>query len=109
MTDVAELWTMLTVQRSWMAEAKCVGRSDLFFPTWRERPGRRRRREAKARELCASCPVLEACRAHAREHREYGIWGGETEEERLLGVASSAPAPVGWRPRRAVSDQEAAG
>jgi WhiB family transcriptional regulator, redox-sensing transcriptional regulator len=109
MSDVAELWTMLTVQRAWMAQARCVGRSELFFPTWRERPGRRRRREAKARELCAGCPVRDACRAHARDHREYGIWGGETEEERLLGVSTPTPTPVGWRPRRAELDREEAG
>jgi WhiB family redox-sensing transcriptional regulator len=28
------------------------------------------------------CPVIEACRAWARERREYGFWGGESEEER---------------------------
>ena len=40
------------------------------------------RRETKARAVCSTCPVLDACRAWARERGEYGFWGGESEEER---------------------------
>ena len=66
-----------------------------------ERPERRVRREAAARELCAGCPVLEPCRQLARTNRENGFWGGETEEERA--AAGYAPRSIS---RRAV--QEAA-
>ncbi|GAA1170690.1 hypothetical protein GCM10009584_09540 [Ornithinimicrobium humiphilum] len=38
--------------------------------------------------VCATCPVLERCRAHALAAREpYGVWGGMTEEERMAWYA----------------------
>ena len=73
----------------WSGQAQCRGATHLFFAPERERPGRRGRREAAARALCASCPVLAPCRAWARENHEFGFWGGETEEER---------AAAGYRP-----------
>jgi WhiB family redox-sensing transcriptional regulator len=39
-------------------------------------------REAQAKRICATCPVLEQCRTYAREHKPDGIWGGETPVER---------------------------
>jgi hypothetical protein len=38
--------------------------------------------------------VLEPCRAWAREKREYGFWGGESEEERAA-AGYRARLPVG--------------
>ena len=73
----------------WSHQAQCRGATHLFFAPDRERPGRRARREAAARALCATCPVLAPCRAWARENHEFGFWGGETEEER---------AAAGYRP-----------
>ena len=64
--------------------ARCVGRTELFFPTYNERPTTRERRERRARQLCERCPAQEACRSFARRHGEYGVWGGETDEERVL-------------------------
>jgi WhiB family redox-sensing transcriptional regulator len=79
----------------WQEAAACKGRTRLFFAPKAERPQARARREAKALRLCASCPVRDACRQHAREHREYGFWGGESEEDRhLLGFTVSAPIGV---------------
>ena len=66
----------------WKSAAACEGRTELFFPAHAERPDLRERRERQARTLCLDCPVLEPCRAWARERREYGFWGGESEEER---------------------------
>lgn len=37
---------------------------------------------AVAREICATCPVLDTCREWGRQHREHGVWGGETETDR---------------------------
>jgi WhiB family redox-sensing transcriptional regulator len=35
--------------------------------------------------VCADCPVIESCRRHALEVQEqYGVWGGLSEEERLV-------------------------
>ncbi|MFD8887535.1 WhiB family transcriptional regulator [Streptomyces erythrochromogenes] len=51
---------------------------------------------AAARELCRGCPILWNCRSAGRAGREYGIWGGEGEEEReALGLA-----PAGWHSSR---------
>ena len=76
----------------WMDEAACKGRTPLFFPPKAERPQARERREAKARRLCMSCPVIDQCRTYARENHEYGYWAGESEEQRhLLGYTVSAP------------------
>jgi WhiB family redox-sensing transcriptional regulator len=40
-------------------------------------------RVARAKAVCATCPVQHRCLQHALEHREHhGIWGGTTEAER---------------------------
>lgn len=70
--------------QAFVRQALCVGRTELFFPPYNERPSTRARREKKAKQLCGRCPVAEACRAFARRHGEYGLWGGETDEERVL-------------------------
>jgi WhiB family redox-sensing transcriptional regulator len=37
-----------------------------------------------AKAVCATCPVIAQCRAHAIAVQEpYGIWGGLSEEERF--------------------------
>ena len=71
-----------------VAAASCVGRTELFFPTYNERPSTRARREQRAKQLCARCPAQDDCRAFARSHGEYGLWGGETDEERVLAGVS---------------------
>ena len=88
----------------WTDLALCRGRTELFFPHLRERPERRARREAEARALCMSCAVREPCRSWARDHREYGFWGGESEEERASAgfrAAISAGEPDTYLTRRA--------
>src|SRR3954463_4959761 len=67
---------------SWTDEASCAGRTELFFAPAGERPEARAVREGKARAVCSEGEVLLACRDWAREHREYGFWGGEAEEDR---------------------------
>jgi WhiB family redox-sensing transcriptional regulator len=69
----------------------CVGRTGLFFAPHAESAKQRERRETQARALCMVCPRLEPCRAWARSHREYGFWGGESEEER---AAAGYPVPI---------------
>ena len=84
--DADDCWTVdhLPADFAFAAGARCVGRTELFFPTYNERPSTRARREQRACQLCARCPAQEACRAFARRHGEYGVWGGETDEERVL-------------------------
>lgn len=79
---------------AWTADAACVGRTELFFAPAGERPEARAVREAKARSVCETCVVLEQCRDWAREHREYGFWGGESEEERAA-AGFRVDMPVG--------------
>jgi WhiB family redox-sensing transcriptional regulator len=81
---------------SWTAEAACHGHAELFFPTFAERPQSRVKRETRARAICAACPVLVECRDHGRRNHEYGIWGGENEEERVL-AGYALHAPIGTR------------
>jgi WhiB family transcriptional regulator, redox-sensing transcriptional regulator len=83
----------------WREHAACKGRTPLFFPPKAERPQSRVRREARAQQLCAGCPVRDACREHARAHHEHGFWGGESEEQRHL-AGFLVTAPIGVRTRR---------
>lgn len=87
------------VDPNWRDRANCKGHTKLFFAKKAERPQARERREAKATKLCAACEVQSECKDFAREHREYGFWSGESEEDRhLLGFTVSAP--IGIRARR---------
>jgi WhiB family redox-sensing transcriptional regulator len=57
--------------------------SSLFFGPDGERPRVRTHRIAKAKAICAGCPVLDDCRNYAIAAGEpVGIWGGLTEDER---------------------------
>ena len=79
---------------AWTADASCQGRSELFFAPAGERPEARVLREGQARSVCRACPVVRECRDWAREHREYGFWGGESEEERAA-AGFRVDMPVG--------------
>lgn len=83
---------------TWSLHAECKGLSSIFFPPAAERPQARERREAQARQVCRSCAVLSECRDFARRHREYGFWGGESEEERHA-AGYRLIAPIGIRAR----------
>ncbi|MDU0315557.1 WhiB family transcriptional regulator [Phycicoccus sp. M110.8] len=76
----------------WQLEGACRSSSpDQFFFGEAERGKRRMAREAAAKALCATCPVVQACLAHALKVREpYGVWGGTTPEEREVMVRRQA-------------------
>ncbi len=69
---------------SWQARAVCAGmHAQLFFAPDGERPQEREIREAKAKAVCALCPVRAQCLDYAlRNSIRYGIWGGLNKEER---------------------------
>jgi WhiB family transcriptional regulator, redox-sensing transcriptional regulator len=92
------------VGEAWMDDAACKGRTHLFFPPRAERPQARVRREAQARRLCHECPVSTECREFARTHREYGFWGGESEEERHM-AGFTVAAPIGVRSRGGLDER----
>jgi WhiB family transcriptional regulator, redox-sensing transcriptional regulator len=79
---------------AWTVDAECVAQTDLFFAPAGERPETRLLREARARAICLDCAVVAPCREWAREHREYGFWGGEFEEERAA-AGYRVDMPVG--------------
>jgi WhiB family transcriptional regulator, redox-sensing transcriptional regulator len=91
----------ILTDRAWVARARCVGHTELFFAPLGERPERRVERQTDARALCHSCPVMLACRADARTNRESGFWGGESEEERA--AAGYAPYSTTRRAVRAAA------
>jgi WhiB family redox-sensing transcriptional regulator len=64
-------------QGDWRQEAACVGSDiDLFFAVEDEGT-------ARAKAICATCPVREDCLEWAlANHQDDGIWGGFTEVER---------------------------
>lgn len=68
----------------WMDDAACKNKTSLFFPALAERPQTRKKREAEAKLICSRCPVMIQCRDHARNTREYGVWGGESDIDREL-------------------------
>lgn len=74
---VAEVW-------EWQLHGACRGAdADLFFHPEGERGPSRVARELAAKALCARCPVLQQCAAHALAAREpYGVWGGLSESDR---------------------------
>jgi WhiB family redox-sensing transcriptional regulator len=86
--------------RPWSRRAACAGKTSLFFPSASERPESRVLRELKASLICAQCPVATPCRTWAREHREYGFWGGESEEMRAAAGFQARLPRVARRPRR---------
>jgi WhiB family redox-sensing transcriptional regulator len=58
----------------------------LFYGPDGERAAEREVREAAAKEMCASCVVLDECRDHALSRPEKdGWWGGMSEDERASG------------------------
>jgi len=69
--------------REWTDFARCSGRLDMFFEPFRELAPQRFVREEAAKQMCAQCPVQSPCRESGRRNHESGIWGGETEEERV--------------------------
>ncbi|AIJ20650.1 WhiB family transcriptional regulator [Amycolatopsis methanolica] len=66
---------------AWHEHAACRGTDpDAFFPE--PGPGAAEL-TAAAKRVCAVCPVRAACAEWASTHdEEFGIWGGQTEQER---------------------------
>ena len=72
---------------AWQRRASCRGpEAALFFaPTTPEPRPDREAREARAKAICAECPVQVECLDYALRIREsHGIWGGLNETERRL-------------------------
>jgi WhiB family transcriptional regulator, redox-sensing transcriptional regulator len=69
----------------WQEQAVCGGLGHLFFGPEDESADARQVREARARAICAGCPVRVRCLEYrlADDYQGDGaIWGGEDEYER---------------------------
>ncbi|WP_441959083.1 WhiB family transcriptional regulator [Mycolicibacterium houstonense] len=68
----------------WRSRGSCRGVDPMvFYGPDRERAAARRRRVAKAKAICQSCPVRTTCLTQSLEYAEpYGVWGGTTSDER---------------------------
>lgn len=102
MPETAVMFLPRWAQQAWMSKGSCQGHTSTFFAPHAERPQARVRREAQARLICQACAVLDDCRSYARLHREYGFWGGESEEDRAR-AGFAVPWPVGVRRRSTVA------
>ncbi|HEX7166545.1 MAG TPA: WhiB family transcriptional regulator [Acidimicrobiales bacterium] len=74
-----------TTEELWQIKASCRGpQAAVFFPpTSFERKDEKDEREARAKAICATCPVRKPCLDYAVRIREpHGIWGGLNEVER---------------------------
>jgi WhiB family redox-sensing transcriptional regulator len=82
--DTRRLPPPLTETWDWQVRAACRGMdSAVFFHPENERGAAKVEREARAKEVCRRCPVIEPCRRHALAVQEpYGVWGGLSEAER---------------------------
>ena len=84
MADISRLPGPIADTWEWQFQGLCRGEDPeaFFFPDG-ERGQARAKREARAKAICAACPVLQQCATHALTVREpYGIWGGMSEDDR---------------------------
>jgi WhiB family redox-sensing transcriptional regulator len=69
----------------WQRRASCRGEDSVYFfaPAYFEKRGEKLAREAVAKRICATCPVIGPCLDYALATREaHGVWGGLNETER---------------------------
>jgi WhiB family transcriptional regulator, redox-sensing transcriptional regulator len=68
--------------RNWWDLAAChAGNAELFFPVSEVGPARLQ--VARAKAVCARCPVRQDCLDYAMTtHQVHGVWGGLSEEDR---------------------------
>jgi WhiB family transcriptional regulator, redox-sensing transcriptional regulator len=69
---------------AWWSDAACsTADPDLFFPI--SGAGLALKQVARAKAICARCPIQQACLNYALEAGHVqGVWGGTTEAERRL-------------------------
>ena len=82
--DTRRLPNPMSETWEWQMRGACRGMdSAFFFHPEGERGPAKYSREARAKAVCQTCPVVEQCRRHALAvHEPYGVWGGLSEAER---------------------------
>ena len=110
MADTRRLPAPVTEVWDWQMHGACRGMdSGFFFHPENERGPARANREARAKQVCRTCPVIEQCRRHAlAAHEPYGVWGGLSEAERdeIIRGRTRTPARCPRRVRAARASDE---
>ena len=75
----------------WSLRAACTDLDpELFFPISLQGPGQSQVERAKA--VCRTCPVREACLDYAINSRQtHGVWGGTDPEQRRALIPRAEP------------------
>jgi WhiB family redox-sensing transcriptional regulator len=96
MAEISRLPIPVMEEWEWQYQGACRDLDpEMFFHPDGERGPRRRNRENAAKAVCASCPVIAACRAHALAVQEpYGIWGGLSEDDRTAILERQGVTPL---------------
>lgn len=96
MAEISRLPIPVMEEWEWQYKGACRDLDpEAFFHPDGERGPRRRNRENAAKAVCASCPVIVACRAHALAVQEpYGIWGGLSEDDRAVILERQGVTPL---------------
>ncbi len=96
MAEISRLPIPVMEEWEWQYQGACRDLDpEMFFLPVGERRPRRRNRENAAKAVCASCPVIAACRAHALAVQEpYGIWGGLSEDDRAVILERQGVTPL---------------
>ena len=96
MAEISRLPIPVMEEWEWQYKGACRDLDpEAFFHPDGERGPRRRNREMAAKAVCASCPVIAACRAHALAVQEpYGLWGGLSEDDRAVILERQGVTPL---------------
>ena len=96
MAELSRLPRPVADEWEWQYKGHCRDLpTEMFFHPDGERGPRRRNRENTAKAICATCPVMMACRTHALAVQEpYGIWGGLSEDDRLTIIGRITPPDI---------------
>ena len=96
MAEISRLPIPVMEEWEWQYKGACRDLDpEMFFHPDGERGPRRRNRENAAKAVCAACPVIAACRAHALSVQEpYGIWGGLSEDDRAVILERQGVTPL---------------
>lgn len=87
------------IDDDWQARGACLGLANIMFA-----PANNDVAMAKAKAVCAECPVIAECREHAITHPEKdGVWGGLTETERRPMIAAAGSQQAFNAPTRPAS------
>jgi WhiB family transcriptional regulator, redox-sensing transcriptional regulator len=85
----------VSMETAWQQQGLCrAADGSVFFPPSHfEHKPEREAREARAKAICAGCPVRLPCLEWALATREpHGVWGGRSEIERKQILLGKRPA-----------------